>query len=75
MKAQLQIGNEMREGVLFILPREISYADGKYADDEWYWSFENDRDYICDDETFYKTEALALAHFKSIGGIILGDAE
>ena len=63
-QAQLQIGNEMRDCILYIL---------QPANGEWYWFFENDRDYISDDETFYRTEALALAHFKSIDGAIVGD--
>ena len=65
MKAQLQIGNEMREGELFL--RNIL--------DDFEWSFR--ARFMLDTVSFrdFDSKGQALAHFKSIGGIILGDAE
>ena len=67
MKAQLQIGNEMREGELWQLPT-------KSAEHGWAWCFRT-QNAALSSKTSRKTLVESTAHFKSIGGIILGDAE
>ena len=63
MKAKLRIGNEMREGELFL--RNII--------DDFEWSFR--ARFMLDTVSFrdFDSKAQALSHFKSIGGIIIQD--
>ena len=68
MKAQLQIGNEMREGSFnyrFMTSIKV-----------WYWTFRPSDECIWVVQSMnFLNEHEAIKHFKSIGGIILGDAE
>jgi len=68
MKAQLQIGNEMREGFWTTL---------RSADDFWVmWDFKvyGEQVNIYGGRNISDTEEQALEHFKSIGGVIFQDA-
>ena len=67
MKAQLQIGNEMREGELVAFSH---YFNERHS---WKVEFEDGSQYKS--TAYFPTRDECLAHFKSIGGIILGDAE
>ena len=66
MKAQLRIGNEMREGELSFYP---------IREDSFLWMFQSE-EYsgfkVFSQEGFVENSSF-IAHFKSIGGIIIQD--
>jgi len=64
MKAQLHIGNEMREGRL-----DIFWIPSPQR--TWAWNFDVKGFADMSSSKFFSSEIQALEHFKSIGGEIL----